>query len=100
MTCGQAMALYGEHHAMTVAAPERIGYAIAALDGFWGDMRVSAINGPTCRRYATVRKVAPATGPQVIDFMVHPVGFEPTTSAFGGLFHKRRSAKERLAFPF
>lgn len=61
MTCGQVLALYGEHHAPTLAAPERVGYAISALDPFWGDVVVSAANGPACRRYERERGVSPST---------------------------------------
>lgn len=55
MTVGMALTIYAEEHAATVAAPERIGYAIDALDAFWGDLPVSAVKGETCRRYAKAR---------------------------------------------
>lgn len=61
LTVAQALTLYAEEHAVTVAAPERIGYAIDALDAFWGDHPVSYISGPTCRRYAAERGVSEAT---------------------------------------
>jgi len=58
---GMALTIYAEEHAATVAAPERIGYAIEALDGFWGDLPVSAVKGETCRRYAKARGVSDGT---------------------------------------
>lgn len=58
---GQALTIYAEEHAATVAAPERIGYAIDALDAFWGDLPVSAVKGETCRRYAKTRDRADGT---------------------------------------
>lgn len=61
LTCAEALTYYGEEHAANVAAPERIGYAIAALDRFWGDLPVSAIKAATCRRYAADRGVAAGT---------------------------------------
>lgn len=56
-----ALTIYAEEHAAHVAAPERIGYAISALDGFWGDLPVSAITGAACRRYAKHRNRADGT---------------------------------------
>jgi integrase len=61
MMIGDALTLYGREHAPTTAAPERIGYAIAALEPYWAGLTVSAINGATCRRYARQRGVAPGT---------------------------------------
>ncbi len=61
MTVGQALTIYAEDHAPTVAAPERIGYAIMALDRFWGDLPVTAVKGATCRRYVAERGVANGT---------------------------------------
>ncbi|MGY9049226.1 MAG: tyrosine-type recombinase/integrase, partial [Rhodobacterales bacterium] len=55
------LAIYAEEHAVHVAAPERIGYAIEALDAFWRDMPVSDIKGVTCRRYATHRAKSAGT---------------------------------------
>lgn len=55
MTVGEALTIYGEEHAPTVAAPERIGYAMQALLPFWGALPVSAVKGATCRRYAATR---------------------------------------------
>jgi integrase len=51
----EALTIYGRERAATCAAPERIGYAIEALVGFWGALNVSAVKGETCRRYAKSR---------------------------------------------
>lgn len=61
MTVGDALNIYAEEHAPTVAAPERLGYAISALLPFWGAQPVNAVKGATCRRYAAVRGVSPGT---------------------------------------
>uniref|UniRef100_A4WPR9 Phage integrase family protein n=1 Tax=Cereibacter sphaeroides (strain ATCC 17025 / ATH 2.4.3) TaxID=349102 RepID=A4WPR9_CERS5 len=61
MTVAHALTLYGEEHGPTVADPQRIGYAIEALMTFWGDLRVAAIRGETCRTYAHQRGRAPGT---------------------------------------
>lgn len=61
LTVAQALTIYAEEHAATVADPARIGYAISALDRFWGDLPTSDITGPTCRRYANARGVSIGT---------------------------------------
>ena len=61
MTCAEVLAIYGEEHGPTVAAPVRLACAIDALLPFWGDLPVSDVKGPTCRRYAVVRDRAPGT---------------------------------------
>ena len=55
MTVAEVLAIYGREHAPSAADPQRIGYAIAALLPFWGDLKVSSIAGPTCRLYAKTR---------------------------------------------
>lgn len=55
MTVAEALDIYGREHAPTVAAPERIGYAIEALLPFWGALTVGDVKGETCRRYAKSR---------------------------------------------
>lgn len=55
ITVAQVLTIYAEEHAMHVASPERVGYAIEELVKFWGDLPVSSITGPTCRRYASSR---------------------------------------------
>jgi integrase len=49
------LSIYADEHGSTVAAPERLGYAIEALVPFWGELPVSAVKGETCRRYAKSR---------------------------------------------
>ncbi|MEM9524050.1 MAG: integrase [Pseudomonadota bacterium] len=61
MTVSQVLALYVEEHAATTVAPERILYAVEALDRFWADLPVSAVKGETCRRYAGARGAASGT---------------------------------------
>lgn len=51
---------YGEGHAAHVADPARIGYAMKALLPFWGSLRLDAVKGETCRRYARERERAGA----------------------------------------
>lgn len=55
MTVAEVLAIYGEEHAPTVAAPARLGFAISALLPFWGALPVSAVKGSTCRRYGAIR---------------------------------------------
>lgn len=55
LTIADALSIYAEEDAPTVAAPERLGYAIQALLPFWGALPVSAVKGATCRRYAAQR---------------------------------------------
>lgn len=55
LSVSMCLAIYGDEHAIHTAAPERIGYAIDALDRFWRDLAVSAVKGETCRRYAKSR---------------------------------------------
>lgn len=61
MTVGLALTYYAEGHALSTNAPERIGYAIDALDRFWGDLPVSDVRGETCRLYAKKRKRSDGT---------------------------------------
>lgn len=56
-----ALELYGELHAPTVAAPERIGYAIDALLAFWGQKTVAEVTKANCKRYARERRRSPGT---------------------------------------
>ncbi|NVK47600.1 MAG: hypothetical protein HWE33_14985 [Rhodobacteraceae bacterium] len=56
ITCGEVLTIYAEEYAPTVAAPERIGYALDALIPFWAELKVSHVKGETCRRYAKFRK--------------------------------------------
>jgi integrase len=64
-----ALAIYGREHAVTRAAPERIGYAIDALVAFWGSLSIADVKGETCRRYAKsrVRRFADGTTQPIAD---------------------------------
>ena len=55
ITIADILSIYGEEHAPTVAAPERLGYAIQALLPFWGGLTAADVKGETCRRYAKTR---------------------------------------------
>ncbi|RNF34198.1 integrase [Paracoccus methylarcula] len=55
LSVGMCLTIYAEEHAQGVAAPERIGYAIDALDQFWNGLTVADVKGETCRRYARSR---------------------------------------------
>ncbi|MFT5866342.1 MAG: integrase [Gammaproteobacteria bacterium] len=57
----EALVIYGEEHAPTAAAPERIGYALKALLPFWGELPVAAVTTSTCRRYAASRNRSAGT---------------------------------------
>ena len=61
MTVANVLDIYGEKHAPTVRAPERIGYAIQALLPILGDLSVGSINSSVCRRYAESRDKAAGT---------------------------------------
>lgn len=61
MTISQALLIYIEDHAPSLANPSRVAYAVDALEPFWGHLPVSAIKGATARRYMTERGVAAAT---------------------------------------
>ena len=56
MTVAEALLVYAEEHAPTVADPARIGHAVAALLDFWGERPVSAITKETCRAYGRSRR--------------------------------------------
>ena len=60
-TVGQLLLGYVEHHAPTVANPERIAYAIDALTDFWADKTLHEVTPKACRAYIASRKVAPGT---------------------------------------
>jgi integrase len=55
VTISEILDIYGREHAVTVAAPERIGFAIDALLSFWGALTVADVKGETCRRYRKSR---------------------------------------------
>ena len=61
LTIAQALTIYAQDHTPETAAPERTGYALAALDRFWGDHPVSYVKASTCRRYSAERGVSAGT---------------------------------------
>jgi integrase len=75
VTVGDVLAIYAEEYAPTVAAPERIGYALEALIPFWSDLKVSHVKGETCRRYAKFRKKVTARDPDG-----EPIEWEPVSA--------------------
>lgn len=55
-TIADVLAVYAQEHAANhTAAPERTGYAIAALLGFWGERTCDYIKPETCRAYVKTR---------------------------------------------
>lgn len=61
VTCGEVLAIYAEEYATTLAAPERVAYALDALLPFWSELKLSHVRGETCRRYTKFRDRAPGT---------------------------------------
>ncbi|QZD89899.1 site-specific integrase [Qipengyuania aurantiaca] len=57
-----ALIYYGENHAPTTAAPERIAYAMDALLPFWSEFNVGDITQATCNSYAAFRNQSRAKG--------------------------------------
>lgn len=55
ISISEVLDIYGREHAVSTAAPERIGYAIDALLAFWGALTVADVKGEICRRYARSR---------------------------------------------
>ena len=55
------LAFYGEEHAPTRKAPQRIGYAIAALLSYWNGKTVADITKGRCREYVRKRRVSDGT---------------------------------------
>ncbi|MGG7646395.1 tyrosine-type recombinase/integrase [Rhodovulum sp. YNF3179] len=61
MRVSELLAVYGDEHAIRAADPERIAYAIDALDDWFGNMLVSEINIKKCIKYAENRNVKSST---------------------------------------
>ncbi len=61
VTVADVLDIYGREHAPNVRAPDRIGFAIAALNPILGDLPIASINGNVCRRYAKTRNKASGT---------------------------------------
>lgn len=49
------LAVYGREVAPTVAAPERIGFALEPLAEFWAGRSIDEVRGGTCREYVAWR---------------------------------------------
>ncbi len=84
MTCGQALTIYGQEHVPTTAAPERIGWAMKALAGFWSDVLVSDVRGETCRRYVASR-VTKKRIPGAADYQMVPIASSTVRRELGVL---------------
>ena len=52
---------YAEEHAKKTASPERIGYAIKALEPFWCDKSIDDIDAESCEDYEEYREVTDST---------------------------------------
>lgn len=61
MTVAQALTLYGEGPGLDARDSARIGYAIDALDRWWGDLPVTEVSEKKCRAYMRQRGVAVGT---------------------------------------
>jgi integrase len=55
------LALFAEHHAPDLVAPERIGYAVTRLCEWWADRCLDAVRPETCRQYRHARLKAGVT---------------------------------------
>ncbi len=75
LTVAEILIRYAEEHAPTVAAPERIGYAILALEPRLGALPVSSLTGAVCRRYAKDRGVAPGTARKELGTLAAALNF-------------------------
>lgn len=51
-----ALAYYGEKHAIETASPERIGYAIDALSAWWEGRTIAEVTADTCKEYMIARR--------------------------------------------
>ena len=58
---GEVLDYYDVEHAPHTEDPDRISYAIDALEPYWEDKLVSEIRGTTCREYAATRTDAGRT---------------------------------------
>lgn len=67
LTVAEILTAYGRDHAPTRKAPATIGYAIAALVGWWGGRRLADVRGATCRAYADARRATVFRGKNIGD---------------------------------
>ena len=58
---GLILARYVNDKAAGMASPERLVYAIQALNPFWSDKKAHTMSGAVCREYAKQRKVSNET---------------------------------------
>ena len=93
MTVARALEIYGEKHAPTVRAPERIGYAIQALLPILGDLPVGNINGSVCRRYAETRDKAAGTVRKELGVLQAAINFAYSEGYLTGARKVRLPAK-------
>lgn len=61
MAVADVLTAYAIEHAPSTADPARVGYAIDALMGFWGEKTVAEVKKNNCRKYAEERGVADGT---------------------------------------
>lgn len=69
------LAFYGEEHAPTRKAPQRIGYAIAALLTYWDGKTVADITKGRCREYVRKRRVAAGTARRELGTLTAALNF-------------------------
>lgn len=69
------LAFYGEEHAPTRKAPQRIGYAIAALLTYWDGKTVSDITKGRCREYVRKRRVKDGTARRELGALTAALNF-------------------------
>jgi integrase len=52
---GEVLARYADDKGSMVAAPEALGFAVAGLSPFWGDLTCDTVKGSTCRAFERER---------------------------------------------
>jgi len=67
ISVAEVLTAYGREHAPTRKAPQTIGYAIAALVGWWGSRLLTDVRGATCRAYAEARRAMTFRGNHISD---------------------------------
>jgi integrase len=61
MSIADALSIYAVKHAPLTTDPARIGFAIQALLGWWGERCIDAVNPESCAAYARSRGVKPGS---------------------------------------
>jgi integrase len=69
------LSFYGEEHAPTRKAPERIGYEITALLSYWSGKTVAEITKGRCREYVKKRRVAAGTARRELGTLTAALNF-------------------------